>query len=108
MYENKRVKSENDKTEAVESEQVLKVQNDLKKLIKEYGSVRLKVGKVKYDVDDFRQVPGRPKADMIFTLKGKPVIFVSGHFNNFELLAMKIEMLGINLSAIYRPLNNFF
>ena len=35
------------------------------------------VGKVKYDVDDFRQVPGRPKADMIFTLKGKPVIFVS-------------------------------
>jgi len=77
LYENKRVKSENDKTEAVESEQVLKVQNDLKKLIKEYGSVRLKVGKVKYDVDDFKQVPGRPKADMIFTLKGKPVIFVS-------------------------------
>ena len=38
----------------------------------------------------------------------KPVVFISGHFNNFELLAMKIEMLGINLSAIYRPLNNFF
>ena len=37
----------------------------------------------------------------------KPVVFISGHFNNFELLAMKIEMLGINLSAIYRPLNNF-
>jgi hypothetical protein len=40
-----RVKSESDKTEAVESEQVLKVQNDLTKLIKEYGSVRLIVGK---------------------------------------------------------------
>ena len=38
----------------------------------------------------------------------KPVVFISGHFNNFELLAMKIEMLGINLSAIYRPLNNIF
>ena len=38
----------------------------------------------------------------------KPVIFVSGHFNNFELLAMKLEMSGINLSAIYRPLNNYF
>ncbi len=37
-----------------------------------------------------------------------PVIFISGHFNNFELLAMKLEMSGINLSAIYRPLNNYF
>tara|TARA_Y100000992_G_scaffold298312_1_gene263254 strand:+ start:5431 stop:6252 length:822 start_codon:yes stop_codon:yes gene_type:complete len=36
----------------------------------------------------------------------KPVIFVSGHFNNFELMAMFIEMSGIDLSAIYRPLNN--
>jgi Kdo2-lipid IVA lauroyltransferase/acyltransferase len=38
----------------------------------------------------------------------KPVIFVSGHFNNFELMAMQIEMSEIKLSAIYRPLNNIF
>ena len=38
----------------------------------------------------------------------KPVIFVSGHFNNFELMAMQIEKSGIDLAAIYRPLNNFF
>ena len=38
----------------------------------------------------------------------KPVIFISGHFNNFELMAMHIEKAGINLSAIYRPLNNKF
>ena len=38
----------------------------------------------------------------------KPVVFISGHFNNFELLAMKLEMSGINLSTIYRPLNNIF
>ena len=37
-----------------------------------------------------------------------PVIFVSGHFSNFELMAMEIEKSGINLSAIYRPLNNIF
>ena len=37
-----------------------------------------------------------------------PVIFVSGHFNNFELMAMQIEKSGINLAAIYRPLNNKF
>ena len=37
-----------------------------------------------------------------------PVIFVSGHFSNFELMAMQIEKSGINLAAIYRPLNNKF
>jgi len=36
------------------------------------------------------------------------VVFVSGHFNNFELMAMEIERSGINLCAIYRPLNNPF
>ena len=38
----------------------------------------------------------------------KPVIFISGHFNNFELMAMHIEKFGIDLAAIYRPLNNVF
>ena len=36
------------------------------------------------------------------------VVFVSGHFNNFELMAMEIDRAGINLCAIYRPLNNPF
>ena len=38
----------------------------------------------------------------------EPVIFVSGHFNNFELMAMQIEKSGINLAVVYRPLNNKF
>ena len=38
----------------------------------------------------------------------EPVVFISGHFNNFELMAMHIEKSGINLAAIYRPLNNIF
>ena len=38
----------------------------------------------------------------------KPVVFISGHFSNFELMAMYLEKSGINLSAIYRPLNNIF
>ena len=37
-----------------------------------------------------------------------PVIFISGHFSNFELMAMQIEKSGVNLAAIYRPLNNIF
>ena len=36
----------------------------------------------------------------------KKVVFVSGHFNNFELMAMQIEKAGIECAAIYRPLNN--
>ena len=40
--------------------------------------------------------------------KNIPVVFVSGHFNNFELMAMQIQKEGVNLGAIYRPLNNFF
>ena len=39
---------------------------------------------------------------------GKPAIFVSGHFANFELMAMELEKNKINLAAIYRPLNNYF
>ena len=38
----------------------------------------------------------------------KPVIFISGHFSNFELMAMVLEKHEIKLAAIYRPLNNFF
>ena len=41
-------------------------------------------------------------------LEKKPVIFISGHFNNFELMAMHIEKSNINLAAVYRPLNNKF
>ncbi len=40
--------------------------------------------------------------------KSEPVIFISGHFNNFELMAMHIEKSGVNLAVIYRPLNNKF
>jgi KDO2-lipid IV(A) lauroyltransferase len=38
----------------------------------------------------------------------KKAIFISGHFSNFELMAMQIEKVGIELAAIYRPLNNVF
>ena len=38
----------------------------------------------------------------------KQVVFVSGHFSNFELMAMCLEKSGVKLSAIYRPLNNIF
>ena len=53
------------------------------------------------------QIEGNDILDKIKKEK-KPVIFISGHFNNFELMAMEIEKAGIDLAAIYRPLNNKF
>ena len=38
----------------------------------------------------------------------KPVIFISGHFANFELMSMEITKQNIDLATIYRPLNNNF
>ncbi|WP_440650928.1 lysophospholipid acyltransferase family protein [Candidatus Pelagibacter sp. HIMB1495] len=50
-------------------------------------------------------IEGKEYLDQIKKNK-KKVIFVSGHFNNFELMALQIEKAGINCAAIYRPLNN--
>ena len=38
----------------------------------------------------------------------RPVIFVSGHFADFELMSMELTKKNIRLATIYRPLNNFF
>ncbi len=38
----------------------------------------------------------------------RQVVFISGHFSNFELMAMYLEKTGIKLTTIYRPLNNIF
>ena len=37
-----------------------------------------------------------------------PVLFFSGHFANFELMAMELEKQNFQISALYRKLNNFF
>ena len=42
-----------------------------------------------------------------FIQEKRPVIFVSGHFANYELMSMEITKKNINLATIYRPLNNF-
>ncbi len=40
--------------------------------------------------------------------KNKPVVFVSGHFANYELMSMELTRANIRLATIYRPLNNMF
>ena len=58
----------------------------------------------KGDLDKYIKIENIERLEEI--KKGQPVVFVSAHFSNFELMAMAIEKAGINLSAIYRPLNN--
>ena len=40
--------------------------------------------------------------------ENKPVVFVSGHFANYELMSMELTRANIKLATIYRPLNNIF
>ena len=58
-------------------------------------------------LNNFIEINGKNYLENILKEK-KRVVFISGHFNNFELMAMQIEKAGIELSAIYRPLNNVF
>ncbi len=59
------------------------------------------------DLKKYVKIEGNNYLEKI-KLEKKRVIFVSGHFNNFELMAMFLDASGIKLSAIYRPLNNPF
>ena len=74
------------------------------RILAEYMFIKdFRMSKVKNNID----IIGQKKLDAIKE-SDEPVIFVSGHFNNFELMAMHLEKSGINLAVIYRPLNNKF
>ena len=59
------------------------------------------------NLSNYIQIDGDDNLEKI-KKNNKPVVFISGHFSNFELMAMHIEKSGINLASIYRPLNNIF
>jgi KDO2-lipid IV(A) lauroyltransferase len=90
-------------------------QNDVKRIVHKMWSNYGRILSEYIFIKDFRsgnlknnlQIEGQEILDKIKE-NNEPVIFVSGHFNNFELMAMHIEKSGINLAAIYRPLNNKF
>jgi len=78
--------------------------NNYGRILAEYMFIKkFRMSKVKNNIE----IIGQKKLDMIKE-NNEPVIFISGHFNNFELMAMHLEKSGINLAAIYRPLNNKF
>jgi len=88
-----------------------KIENISKKMWNNYGRILAEYIFIK----DFRgpkfkdniEIRGQKILEKIKD-DNEPVIFISGHFDNFELMAMHIEKSGVNLAAIYRPLNNKF
>ena len=78
---------------------------------KSYGKILAEYIFIKYfrknKSEKFLDIKGKEILERI-RVSNNPVIFVSGHFDNFELMAMHIEKSGIDLAAIYRPLNNNF
>ena len=85
--------------------------NIINSMWKSYGKILAEYVFMKYfrkiESKKFLEIKGQEILEKI-KLSKKPVIFVSGHFDNFELMAMHIEKSGIDLAAIYRPLNNNF
>jgi len=85
-----------------------KITNISKKMWGNYGRILAEYPFIssfrKGDLDKYIKIENKEKLEEI--KKGQPVVFVSAHFSNFELMAMAIEKAGVSLSAIYRPLNN--
>lgn len=73
-----RVHTESDKTEAAEINQTAGIDKQLQEMVKQFGSCRIQIGKKLYvEVNGIRRPPGRMKADAIFTMDGKDMLFMS-------------------------------
>ena len=70
---------------------------------KSYGKILAEYVFMKYfrenKSEDLIEVKGQEILNKVKETK-EPVIFISGHFDNFELMAMHIEKSGVNLSFI--------
>ena len=90
-------------------------ENEINKIIKKmwgnYGRILAEYPYIpsfrKKKLDNYLMIDGLENLDKIKKNKN-PALFISGHFNNFELMAMTIEREGVDLFAVYRPLNNKF
>ena len=83
--------------------------NIISKMWKSYGMVFIEyifLNKFRRE-KDLINIEGKEILDDIIK-SGKPAIFVSGHFSNFELMSLYMTKSGLKLATIYRPLNNFF
>ncbi len=88
------------------------IDNIIKSMWKNYAYIFVEyIYLYKYRFDKFStpiiKIKGKEILENLIR-ENKQAIFISGHFGNFELMAMQLEKNKINLGAIYRPLNNIF
>ena len=88
-------------------------ENDKKKIInsmwENYGKTFVEYVYLKDFKKNFSHITLDGEENIFQIIKDKkPVIFISGHFANFELMSMEITKKNIPLATIYRPLNNIF
>ena len=85
--------------------------NIIKKMWGNYGRILAEYPFLKKfknnSLEQYIEIEGKEYLEEI-KKDNRRVVFVSGHFNNFELMAMQLENSGLNIAAIYRPLNNVF
>ena len=98
-------------SKALPEEEKINIELIIKKMWENYGRILSEYVFIKNfrnsKLESFLKIEGQEILNNLKETK-EPVIFISGHFNNFELMAMQIEKSGISLAAIYRPLNNIF
>ena len=75
---------------------------------KNYGMTFIEYIYLDYFKKNNSHIDIKEKTNLLAVNNKKPVIFVSGHFANFELMSMEITKKNIKLATIYRPLNNIF
>ena len=109
LFRSKKIIEKNISLAIKDSDQKLK-NSITKKMWENYGRILAEYTFIKNfrkNSENFLQVIGQENLEDL-KKNGEKVIFISGHFDNFELMALHIERSGINLAAIYRPLNNIF
>jgi hypothetical protein len=73
------ISTEVDKAEKNETEETIRTQTSIDNILADINEdyLTLVLGRQQFKIDGFRQISGRPKADMAFTYKKKDVVFVS-------------------------------
>ena len=80
----------------------------IKNMWKNYGMTFVEYMFLDYFKSQNSHISLKGDENLAPAINGKPVIFISGHFANFELMSMEITKKKIKLATIYRPLNNIF
>tara|TARA_X000001036_G_C20584936_1_gene768319 strand:+ start:366 stop:1235 length:870 start_codon:yes stop_codon:yes gene_type:complete len=84
------------------------IQKIINKMWANYGMTFVEYFYLKKFKNNNNHIQIKGEENLNFSNNNEPVIFISGHFANFELMSMELTKRKVNLATIYRPLNNFF